>query len=102
MIAWSRLLGGGVRDASVGGHLLIGVAFGVGFATWGFVESPPSRAIRIPLDGEFEFRFNANPSNRESRSQDYRGSAGVPLLLRPYCVAHTVNRNFQLIPDEPR
>jgi len=38
MIAWSRLLGGGVRDALVGGHLLIGVAFGVGFATWGFVD----------------------------------------------------------------
>jgi hypothetical protein len=34
MITWSRLLGGGVRDALVGGHLLIGVAFGVGFAIW--------------------------------------------------------------------
>jgi hypothetical protein len=34
MVTWSRLLGGGVRDALVGGHLLIGVAFGVGFATW--------------------------------------------------------------------
>ena len=32
MIAWSRLLGGGVRDPLVGGHLLIGVAFGVGLA----------------------------------------------------------------------
>lgn len=30
MIAWSRLLGGGVRDPVVGGNLLIGVAFGVG------------------------------------------------------------------------
>jgi serine/threonine-protein kinase len=39
MIAWSRLLGGGVRDALVGGHLLIGVAFGVGFAIWSFVRS---------------------------------------------------------------
>jgi serine/threonine protein kinase len=34
MITWSRLLGGGIRDALVGGHLLIGVAFGVGFAIW--------------------------------------------------------------------
>ena len=32
MTAWSRLLGGGVRDPVVGGNLLIGVAFGVGLA----------------------------------------------------------------------
>jgi hypothetical protein len=31
MITWSRLLGGGVRDSLVGGHLLIGVAFGVAY-----------------------------------------------------------------------
>ncbi len=37
MITWSRLLGGGVRDPLVGGHLLIGAAFGVGFAAWIFV-----------------------------------------------------------------
>jgi hypothetical protein len=37
MITWSRLLGGGIRDALVGGHLLIGVAFGVGLAIWSFV-----------------------------------------------------------------
>ena len=37
MIAWSRLLGGGVRDPLVGGHLLIGVAFGVGFAALGLI-----------------------------------------------------------------
>jgi hypothetical protein len=37
MITWSRLLGGGVRDPLVGGHLLIGGAFGVGFAVWYFV-----------------------------------------------------------------
>jgi hypothetical protein len=37
MITWSRLLGGGVRDPLVGGHLLIGGAFGVGFAVWTFV-----------------------------------------------------------------
>ncbi|MDR3700992.1 MAG: serine/threonine-protein kinase [Candidatus Sulfopaludibacter sp.] len=35
MITWSRLLGGGVRDSLVGGHLLIGAAFGVGFAALG-------------------------------------------------------------------
>jgi hypothetical protein len=34
MITWNRLLGGGVRDPLVGGHLLIGGAFGVGFAVW--------------------------------------------------------------------
>ena len=32
MIAWSRLLGGAIRDPVVGGNLLIGVAFGVGVA----------------------------------------------------------------------
>jgi hypothetical protein len=37
MITWSRLLGGGVRDPLVGGHLLIGAAFGVGFAALGLV-----------------------------------------------------------------
>ncbi len=37
MITWSRLLGGGVRDPLVGGHLLIGGAFGVGFAVWSIV-----------------------------------------------------------------
>ena len=31
------MLGGGVRDALVGGNLLIGVAFGVGLAIWSFV-----------------------------------------------------------------
>jgi len=39
MITWSRLLGGGVRDPLVGGHLLIGGAFGVGFAVWNIVVS---------------------------------------------------------------
>jgi hypothetical protein len=37
MITWSRLLGGGVRDALVGGHLLIGIAFGVICALLGLV-----------------------------------------------------------------
>jgi serine/threonine-protein kinase len=37
MITWSRLLGGGVRDPLVGGHLLIGGAFGVGMAAVSFV-----------------------------------------------------------------
>jgi serine/threonine-protein kinase len=32
LIAWSRVLGGKLRDPLVGGHLLIGVALGVGFA----------------------------------------------------------------------
>jgi hypothetical protein len=38
MVAWSRLLGGGVRDPLVGGHLLIGYAFGFGLATVLFVS----------------------------------------------------------------
>ena len=33
MIAWSRLLGGGVRDPLVGGHVLLGIALGVGLHT---------------------------------------------------------------------
>ncbi len=37
MIAWSRLLGGGLRDALVGGHVLIGIAMGIGLALWSFV-----------------------------------------------------------------
>jgi serine/threonine-protein kinase len=32
MISWSRVLSGGFRDPLVGGHLLIGVALGIGFA----------------------------------------------------------------------
>jgi hypothetical protein len=38
MVTWSRLLGGGVRDPLVGGHLLIGFAFGFGLATMLFVS----------------------------------------------------------------
>jgi serine/threonine protein kinase len=37
IITWSRLLGGGVRDPLVGGHLLIGAANGVGMFTVAFV-----------------------------------------------------------------
>ena len=37
IITWSRLLGGGVRDPLVGGHLLIGGTLGVGFAVWAFI-----------------------------------------------------------------
>ena len=33
MITWSRLLGGGVRDPLVGGHVLIGITLGVGLHT---------------------------------------------------------------------
>jgi len=31
MISWSRLLGGGIRHPLVGGHLLVGVAFGLAY-----------------------------------------------------------------------
>jgi hypothetical protein len=33
MITWSRLLGGGARDPLVGGHVLLGIALGVGLHT---------------------------------------------------------------------
>ena len=39
MTAWSRLLGGGVRDPVVGGNVLIGVAFGVGTAAFFLVQN---------------------------------------------------------------
>jgi hypothetical protein len=32
MITWSRVLSGGFRDPSVGGHLLLGVALGIGLS----------------------------------------------------------------------
>jgi serine/threonine-protein kinase len=38
LISWSRLLGGGVRDPMVGGHLLIGFSLGVWFSIFFFVE----------------------------------------------------------------
>ncbi|HEV3201370.1 MAG TPA: serine/threonine-protein kinase [Bryobacteraceae bacterium] len=38
LISWSRLLGGGVRDPMVGGHLLIGCSLGVWFSIFFFVE----------------------------------------------------------------
>jgi tRNA A-37 threonylcarbamoyl transferase component Bud32 len=34
MITWSRLLTGGFRDPLVGGHLLAGIAFGIGLGTF--------------------------------------------------------------------
>jgi hypothetical protein len=37
MITWSRLLGGGVRDPLVGGHVLIGITVGVGLHTLSWI-----------------------------------------------------------------
>jgi serine/threonine-protein kinase len=37
MITWSRLLGGGVRDPLVGGHVLIGITLGVGLHTLSWI-----------------------------------------------------------------
>jgi serine/threonine-protein kinase len=39
LITWTRLLAGGVRDPLVAGHVLIGTALGVAFATWYAIES---------------------------------------------------------------
>ncbi|HEV8041891.1 MAG TPA: protein kinase [Bryobacteraceae bacterium] len=53
MITWSRLLGGGVRDPLVGGHLLIGGACGIGFAAWFFIvrlHREQSGALMSDLD----------------------------------------------------
>jgi predicted Ser/Thr protein kinase len=36
IVTWSRVLAGGFRDPLVGGHLLAGIAFGIGFAIWNF------------------------------------------------------------------
>jgi hypothetical protein len=61
MITWSRLLGGGVRDPLVGGHLLIGVAFGVGLADYFFVgrlhgEQSGALASDLSLDSMLDVR----------------------------------------------
>lgn len=61
MITWSRLLGGGVRDPLVGGHLLIGGAFGVGMAAWSFVgrlhlEQSGALASDLSLDSMLDAR----------------------------------------------
>ena len=56
MIAWSRLLGGGVRDPLVGGHLLIGAAFGVGFAALGLIVF---RLVQ-PLSGRLSAGWRPN------------------------------------------
>ena len=61
MITWSRLLGGGVRDPLVGGHLLIGGAFGVGLADYFFVgrlhgEQSGALASDLSLDSMLDVR----------------------------------------------
>ena len=50
MIAWSRLLGGGVRDALVGGHVLIGIAMGIGARPMELCGGSPSRGNWSALD----------------------------------------------------
>jgi serine/threonine-protein kinase len=39
LITWTRLLAGGIRDPLVGGHILAGVALGIGFAIWSTLQS---------------------------------------------------------------
>ena len=46
LISWNRLLAGGVRDPLVGGHLLAGIALGVGYALYFGLE-----AIALPTGG---------------------------------------------------
>ncbi len=53
MISWSRVLSGGIRDPLVGGHLLFGLAFGVGYALLTLSRTPALEhygAISYDLD----------------------------------------------------
>ena len=61
MIAWSRLLGGAVRDPVVGGNLLIGAAFGVATAAVFLVHNlvldvDRVEALRLDLDAVLDAR----------------------------------------------
>jgi hypothetical protein len=48
MIAWSRLLGGRVRDPVVSGNLLIGVAFGVGLVVFFRFRNLMLEVVTVP------------------------------------------------------
>jgi serine/threonine-protein kinase len=38
LISWTRLLSGRIRDPLVGGHILVGLAFGIGLALWSMLK----------------------------------------------------------------
>ena len=38
LISWTRLLSGRIRDPLVGGHILVGAAFGVGLTLWSMLK----------------------------------------------------------------
>ena len=59
MIAWSRLPGGGVRDPLVGGHVLIGAAFGLGLTIHGLVFRLLREQSRSVDHVGTEFSFSA-------------------------------------------
>jgi len=65
MITWSRLLGGRVRDPLVGGHLLIGMAFGIGMFIVAFVfrllreQSGVISVLGLRLDSMLDARHMA-------------------------------------------
>ena len=47
MITWSRLLGGGFRDPLVGGHVLAGIALGIGSRAGSTPSDAFSGALRL-------------------------------------------------------
>jgi hypothetical protein len=85
MITWSRLLGGRVRDPLVGGHLLIGIACGVGMFPVSFVfrllreQSGAVSTLGLRLDSVLDARHMAFVLNERLAFSMF--SALVCLLL---------------------
>jgi serine/threonine-protein kinase len=77
MISWSRMLNGGFRDPLVGGHLLFGVASGVGLA---FIHSGARLAAAHYGITSVQLLSAAYSSNANLLFLDTRGLAGGLLL----------------------
>jgi serine/threonine-protein kinase len=77
MISWSRLLSGGFRDPLVGGHLLFGVAAGIGL---GFIHSGARLAAEHSGLTSVQLLSAAYSSNANLLFLDTRGLAGGLLL----------------------
>ena len=46
LISWTRVLSGRIRDPLVGGHLLVGAAWGIGLTLWSLLKIATLRAPR--------------------------------------------------------